>query len=117
MQSRMIRLPLLGGLVAGIAASLCCLGPLVLLTLGAGGAWVGKLTALEPWRPYFLAVALLALTVAWWKIYIQPSRQACEPGSVCFRPAVKRSYRAGFWFVAALVALSLSSPYLAPFFY
>lgn len=35
------------GVLAGIGASVCCVGPLVLLALGIGGAWVGNLTALE----------------------------------------------------------------------
>jgi len=39
-----------GGLAA-ILASTCCLGPLVLITLGFSGAWIGNLTALEPYRP------------------------------------------------------------------
>ena len=36
-----------GGLAA-ILASTCCLGPLVLITLGFSGAWIGSLTVLEP---------------------------------------------------------------------
>ncbi len=39
---------------ATIGASLCCIGPLVLLSLGIGGAWVSSLTALTPYRPYFI---------------------------------------------------------------
>ena len=42
-----------GGLAA-ILASTCCLGPLVLITLGFSGAWIGNLTALEPYRPIFI---------------------------------------------------------------
>ena len=34
-----------GGLAA-ILASTCCLGPLVLVTLGFSGAWIGNLTVL-----------------------------------------------------------------------
>ena len=49
-----------GGLAA-ILASTCCLGPLVLVALGVSGAWIGNLTALEPYRPVFLGVALVAL--------------------------------------------------------
>ena len=45
-----------GGLAA-LLASTCCLGPLVLVTLGFGGAWIGNLTALEPYRPVFLGAA------------------------------------------------------------
>jgi mercuric ion transport protein len=45
-----------GGLAA-ILASTCCLGPLVLLMLGVSGAWIGNLTALEPYRPLFIVAA------------------------------------------------------------
>jgi len=45
---------LLVGVVAGFGASVCCVGPLVLLALGMSGAWIGNLTALEPFRPYLI---------------------------------------------------------------
>ena len=51
---------LLAGGLAAILASTCCLGPLVLLLLGFSGAWIGNLTALEPYRPMFVAAAVVA---------------------------------------------------------
>src|SRR3970282_2820415 len=48
---------LVAGGLAAILASACCLGPLVLITLGFSGAWIGNLTALEPYRPIFIGVA------------------------------------------------------------
>ena len=33
---------LVAGILAGIGASVCCVGPLVLLALGIGGAWIGR---------------------------------------------------------------------------
>ncbi len=54
---------LVGGLAA-ILASTCCLGPLVLVALGLSGAWIGNLTLLEPYRPFFIAGALVALFFA-----------------------------------------------------
>ena len=51
---------LVGGLAA-ILASTCCLAPLVLVALGLSGAWIGNLTLLEPYRPFFIAGALVAL--------------------------------------------------------
>ena len=42
---------LFAGVLAAIGASVCCVGPLVLLMLGIGGAWVANLTAVEPLRP------------------------------------------------------------------
>ena len=97
----------LGG-VAAILASTCCLGPLVLLALGFSGAWIGNLTKLEPYRPLFIAVALVALFFAWRRIY-RPAEK-CLPGEVCSLPQTKRLYKALFWTVAVLVLIALSFP-------
>ena len=104
----------LGGLAA-ILASTCCLGPLLLIALGFSGAWIGNLTKLEPYRPLFIAVALVALFFAWRRIY-RPAEK-CLPGEVCALPQTKRLYKALFWIVAALVLIALSFPYIAPLFY
>lgn len=104
----------LGGLAA-ILASTCCLGPLVLVAVGLGGAWIGNLTKLEPYRPVFIAVALIALFFAWRRIY-RPAEK-CLPGAVCALPQTKRLYKILFWVVAGLVLIALSFPYIAPFFY
>lgn len=114
-QEKTGRLPLIGGAVAAIAASLCCVGPLVLVMLGIGGAWVANLAVLEPFRHYFLGAAIVALFFAWKKIYRAPA--ACTPGSLCAMPQTNRIYKVLFWAVVALVALALVFPYLAPLFY
>ena len=60
---------------AAIAASACCSIPLLLLALGLGDAWIGTLTALEPFRPFFIALALGALFYAGyreWRIFTGP---------------------------------------------
>src|SRR5260370_7621338 len=63
---------LFSGGLAAILASTCCLGPLVLVTLGISGAWIGNLTRLEPYRPFFIVIALVALFFAWRSIYLPP---------------------------------------------
>lgn len=103
-----------GGLAA-ILASACCLGPLVLLSLGVSGAWIGNLTALNPYRPVFIAVALVALWFAWRRIF-RPAR-TCAPDGVCAAPRAHTSYKAMFWIVAALVLIAVAYPYLMPLFY
>lgn len=103
-----------GGLAA-ILASTCCLGPLVLVMLGVSGAWIGNLAALEPYRPLFIGVALVALFFAYRRIY-RPA-QDCKPGQVCAIPQVKTTYKATFWLVVALVLVALAYPTLAPYFY
>lgn len=101
--------------LSAILASTCCLGPLVLVALGFTGAWIGNLTVLEPYRPLFLLVALVALYFAWRGIF-RPA-PACNPGEVCAVPQVRTAYKAIFWIVAALVLLALAFPYVLPLFY
>jgi mercuric ion transport protein len=52
------------GIGAGIVGSLCCVGSLVLLVLGVSGAWIGQLTAMEPYRPVFIGVMVIFLGLA-----------------------------------------------------
>ena len=109
------RAALAAGGLAAILASTCCLGPLVLVALGFSGAWIGDLTVLEPYRPYFIGAALIALIFAWRRIY-RPS-PACKPGMVCAIPQVWTLYKLTFWIVVALVAVALAFPYVLPLFY
>ncbi|MEX1031805.1 MAG: mercuric ion transporter MerT [Cellvibrionaceae bacterium] len=106
---------LLAGAVAAVLASACCLGPLVLVALGFSGAWLGNLTALEPYRPLFIVIALAAMFVAWHRIF-RPSEN-CEPNEVCAIPRVRAAYKVLFWLVALLILLALAFPYFLPLLY
>jgi mercuric ion transport protein len=106
---------LAAGGIAAILASACCLGPLVLVSLGLGGAWIGNLTALEPFRPVFVGAALVALFFAYRRIF-RPAAE-CKPSEVCARSQTKRAYKSMFGVVAILVAVALAFPYIAPRFY
>src|SRR5260370_13727369 len=91
---------LAAGGIAAILASTCCLGPLVLLALGFSGAWIGNLTQLEPYRPVFIGMALVALYFAYRRIY-RPAAE-CAPGRVCAIPPVRTTYQATFWILPLL---------------
>ena len=106
---------LVAGGIAAILASACCLGPLVLLSVGVSGAWIANLTMLEPYRPFFIGAALIALFFGWRRIF-RPA-EACKPGEVCAIPQVQTAYKLIFWIVAALVLVALGFPYVAPLFY
>ncbi|MBN9462224.1 MAG: mercuric ion transporter MerT [Burkholderiales bacterium] len=106
---------LLTGGLAAILASTCCLGPLVLITLGVSGAWISNLTLLEPYRPIFIGAAVIALFFAYRRIW-KPAT-SCEPGQVCALPQIKRGYKVLFWVVVALVIIALGFPLIAPRFY
>ena len=43
-------------MIAGIGASVCCVGPFALLLAGVSGAWIGNLVALEPYRPLAIGI-------------------------------------------------------------
>lgn len=106
---------LFAGGLAAILASACCLGPLLLIALGFSGAWIGNVKVLEPYRPVFIGVALVALFLAWRRIY-RPA-QACKPGDACATPQVRVAYKLIFWVVAVLVLVALGFPFVMPIFY
>jgi mercuric ion transport protein len=112
--SAKIALPLVGGLFAGISASLCCVAPLLLLLLGFSGAWLGSFTALTPFRPVFIAIALATLIIVYWQLY-KPA--LCDEGKACAKPLSLRLYKALFWCVMIIVVISIASPYLIQLIY
>jgi mercuric ion transport protein len=103
-----------GGLAA-ILASTCCLGPLVLVAVGLSGAWIGNLTRLEPYRPFFIFGALVALFLAGRRIF-RPA-QTCNAGEVCAVPRTRRIYKVLFVTVSVLVLIALVFPYVVKLFY
>ena len=105
------KLGLLAAVGTALAASICCLGPLLLVSLGATGAWIGQLSALEPYRPFFMALSVGFLGFAFFRVY-RTAPQSCEPGSACARPASRRTTKVSLWLVAILVAGLYASPYV-----
>lgn len=102
---------LAGAVTAAVGASVCCVGPLLLLALGVGGAWVGNLTAMEKYRPIWTAATLAFLGLAFVRVYRKPIEEACAPGSTC-PPNAGRRKKFLLWIVTALVLGLLAFPYL-----
>jgi mercuric ion transport protein len=104
-----------GGILGAIAASSCCIAPLVLFSLGIGGAWIGNLTALAPYQPYFIAATLACLGYGYWLVY-RRQNIACAEGEVCARPLPNQLVKTGLVLATVLVAgaigLDLIGPYL-----
>lgn len=98
---------------AAVAASACCTVPLLLVSLGVGGAWVGSLTAFEPFRPLFVAVAVAALGYVVWREWRAARLAASGAGCDCEDQAVAPRSRYAILGVGMLAAvLLLASPYL-----
>lgn len=106
---------LIGGVLTAIGASLCCVGPLVLVSVGVGGAWVSSLTAFEPVRPIFMLATLALFGAAYWKLYRAP--EICRPDEACADPGVRSRQRTIFWAMLIVVVPLLAFPWYAPVFY
>ena len=98
--------------LAAMVGSLCCVAPLVLITLGISGAWISQLTALEPYRPIFIAVTLVFLGLAFRQLYVVPAH--CAPGEVCTDPRLQHRQRQIFWVVVVGSAVLVAFPWYAP---
>lgn len=101
-----------GGLLGAFASASCCILPLVLFSLGIGGAWIGNLTAFAPYQPIFVAVTLGLLGYGYFLVYRK--RSECRDGDACARPAPKHLVKGALWSATVLVAAALAFPYVAP---
>lgn len=99
-----------GSLLAAIAASLCCIGPLVTAALSAGG--FAASAVFEEWRPVFLGVTFALLALAWYLTYRKP-KAACEPGSACATKPVAKWNKMVLWFATAFVLIAAAFPSLS----
>jgi mercuric ion transport protein len=105
----------IGGILAALGAASCCVVPFALFMLGVSGAWIGNLTALEPYQPAFAAVALGFLGYGFYLVYRKP-KIACAEGSYCAKPSSGRTAKIGLWTATILVVVALGFPRLAPLF-
>lgn len=101
-----------GGILAALGAASCCVIPFALFLVGVSGAWIGNLTALEPYQPVFAAVALGFIGYGAYLVYWKP-RAACADGSYCARPGASRAAKIGLWSAGVLVVIAVGFPYVA----
>lgn len=104
------------GLIGAVLASTCCIGPLVLVILGVSGAWIGSLTVLEPYKPFFAVTALTFIGLGFRQIYFRPKTD-CADGSTCARPLSSLITKMALWIATVLTALALTVEWWAPLFY
>ena len=113
---RMQKLVAAGGILGAIAASACCIAPLALFSLGVGGAWIGNLTALAPYQPYFIAATLACLAYGYWLVY-RRKNSACAEGEACARPLPNHIVKTGLVLATVLVAGAIGLDLIGPFLF
>ena len=96
--------------VAATVASACCIGPVVLVLLGAG-TFGASLAALERYRPIFLTVTTVLLGVAFYAAY-----RPLTDCRVC-SPASRRGTRITVWIAAMCVVVLVTFPYYVGFLF
>jgi mercuric ion transport protein len=102
-----------GGLLGALAASSCCILPLVLFSLGVSGAWIANLTQLAPYQPFFIAATIACLGYGYWLVY-HSSKVACAGGEACTQPLSNRLVQLGLIAATVLVIAAIGFDFLAP---
>ena len=100
-----------GAVASALAASACCVGPLLFAMLGLGGA--GFLVAMEPYRPVFTAVTVLLLGLGFYVTYRRPKVDDCA----CELPRTNRVGRGMLWVAAGVSGVALISPSLITYLF
>jgi len=96
-----------GGIVTSVLAASCCLGPALFLAFGITG--LGFLARLSRLRPYFIALTLVLVCVAYYYAYGRGA--VCGSGGTC-TPAAQRINRFLFWLLVAFAIFGAAFPYV-----
>jgi mercuric ion transport protein len=110
--SRRLGVVAAGGVLGALAATSCCIAPLVLFSLGVSGAWIGNLTALEPYQPIFIGATFAFLAAGYYLVYRRQDT-ACADTEVCTRPLPRRGVKLALWAATVLAASAMAFPYIA----
>ena len=108
------KLAAMGGIIGALAASSCCILPVVLFSLGIGGAWVSTFTQLAPYQPYFIAATLAFIGTGYWLVY-RSSKVACAAGEACARPIPNRLVKIALIAATVIVIAAWAFDYVAPY--
>ena len=109
------------GLLTAIAASLCCITPVLALIAGTSGV-VSTFSWLEPFRPYLIGLTLLVLGFAWYQ-KLKTRKQidcACDtdelPAGKTGKPKFIQS-KTFLGIVTVFAIVMLAFPYYSGIFY
>lgn len=95
---------MMGALGAGVFSSACCTIPLALVTLGVGGSFVGSFKAMEPYRPFFIAIAVVAFGYVVFREIQRSRRPDCDCEGEMSKTARRSFLAIGLLITAGLIA-------------
>ena len=102
-----------GGIAASLTASICCIGPLVLLATGVSGAWMSNLMIFERYQAILITATLLAFAVAGRSLFFADNEtnagECCEDSGPFWKKA------SAFAASSSLALVFISSEYWIQF--
>lgn len=102
------------GLLSAIAASLCCITPVLAIFAGTSGL-ASTFSWIEPFRPYFIGLTILVLGYAWYQ-KLKPQKEIICDCDTDEKPKFMQSKKfLGIVTVFAIVMLAF--PYYSEIFY
>lgn len=101
------------GLFAAVAASSCCIPPVIALIAGVGGS-ASALYWMEPFRPYLIGLAIIAIGYTWY-YHLKP-KNVDDCGCDIEKPKWFQT-KAFLVAMTLFAAISISFPYYAHIFY
>ncbi len=99
---------ILASIGAALAASLCCVGPLVAVILGVGA--FGAANVFVHFRPYLLGITLALLAGAFYLVYRPAKTGDCSQGA-CSIQSPGHYSKTMLWIATILVLLFATFPY------
>jgi mercuric ion transport protein len=105
------KVAIVGGILGAIGAATCCVIPFALFSVGVSGAWIGNLTALEPYQPLFGVAAFGFIGYGAYRLYAKRKAE-CANGGYCATPQSDQLAKLGLFAATVLVIGALSFPYL-----
>lgn len=102
------------GILSAIAASLCCITPVLALIAGTSGA-ASTFSWIEPFRPYLIGITILVLGFAWYQ-KLKPKK---KPDCHCETDANPKFIQSKKFLLIVTIfsALMIAFPYYAKLFY
>ncbi|RMH74264.1 MAG: hypothetical protein D6675_00085 [Gemmatimonadetes bacterium] len=103
------QLPILGAVVAAVAASSCCILPLAVTLLGFGS--VGFASVIEPYRPLFVGLTIGLFLTAFYIVYRKP-KNADSCG--CHTKTASKTHQLNkilLWVLAPVIIGLVTFPY------
>ena len=105
-----------GGLLGAIAASTCCVLPVILFALGISGAWISNLVSLARYKPFFIVLSLVFIGTGFWIVYFKPQISIPKVQSTsCYRPFSEKTIKIMLWSAVIIILIVFLIPYIAPF--